>query len=555
MLAFGRLRSKLRAALDACDERKLKAIISQSPTSLPQSEDPLVIASCLEQVRVTADLFIEACDYDTAFETAVDTRSALISAQVLPWTVAVLKNFAFDERVVSRIALTLAHLAGGLEPRGEVGSAGAVDQLAIAWRSHPSCISIIQALISLSTGHIDNISRFMRRRGITTAVNALNTPEIAQNTSLVEHILVLVGLCTICTPDNRSEGAALVPAILGALKSRNHRKRIGVAKHAFRAIANIAECWTKEKAGYDLGDKHSLVQLIITCWISTPNSRDMALAASWATAALYGNDRGVLEYIKPRSRDLGPVLEKWRLNLRTVDFLATLHEAVQPEKVLRRIHEGSAIDAKASQRMIEVVLDSSSDTHSSENEVDGSEPDHGTNAKHGEESSVSFDERSMKSDTLICDSDSDDNHSSPPEREYESFSKLNPMTCDSVPKEIDIVVDSGSEDEGSALAEATLCTRSTEERSTMTNNRQTRRRKRAINTEKEVRSEIIPDRQKEELVDETPMRRSKRHRKPNPKYESRSRLLKRTKLEASPLVSCSFIVPPNQNYRLLGSRR
>ncbi|KAI0563835.1 Armadillo-like helical domain containing protein [Gracilaria domingensis] len=613
MFSSDRVRTKLLAALDACDTGRLKTAISQLPTCLPQVEDPLEIASCLEEVRVAADVLIEACDSDTAFESAARTRTALVSAKVLPWIVSVLKNFAFEERVVARAALTLAHLGGGVELRGDIGASGAVDQLAILWKKHPSCVAIVQALISLCTGHIDNISRFMRRRGIATAVKFFNNPDTARKSQLVEHVMVLIGLCVICTPDNKREGSSLVPAILGALKQKQGRTQAELKKHVFIAIANMAECWTKEKAGYELGDVHGLVELIVETWISLPRSREIAYASSWALVALYRYDASVLSGIKERSQEMVAVHDRWRPNLKTVDFLASLTEELRPG-MNRTKSSSQAIQLKS--RKNEVVPDPGSDagehggveddksedgksedgksedgksedgkSEDGKSEDDKSEDDKSEDNESEEDESevegdltdrekspASIDEGSIECQTIIVDSDSDDGQnppSEPVEPGTEPKPKASPRALRSSPKEIEVIVlGSDSDDQGSFREEPRYSTRSQENRSAPKSVTATSRRKRARSAGEDIaHTEVSTKKHREELKHEDlHVRRSKRQRRPNPKYQSSprrqgTRLLRRRKIEdGPPLVTYDFIVPPNHDFQdldkfIVNSRR
>ncbi|PXF42156.1 hypothetical protein BWQ96_08134 [Gracilariopsis chorda] len=319
----------LRRALQNCDSRGLKSIISNLPSALLLSDDPGQIAQCLEHVRVVADVLADACDFNTAFEAAIYARSLLIQAKMLPWAVSVLESFAFDERIASRVALALAHVGIGAEARGEIGKAGAVDQIAIVWKAHPTSIPIVQALISLCTGHIDNISRLMRRRGISTAIKVLRSSQSATNVQLAEQVMILVGLCTICIPDNVKEGSSLVPAILHALNSSGKRKPVAVARHALIAIANMADCWVKERAGYELGDIERLVQLVITSWKSARTCKDMALAATWALSALYSHDTDVQIHVKRRGQEFSDVVSGWKTHSRTAALLTIIFDATK----------------------------------------------------------------------------------------------------------------------------------------------------------------------------------------------------------------------------------
>lgn len=315
---------QLQTALNKNNSRSLAKAISQLQSSLPQEVDSTAISNCIEEIRSVADILIEACDFDTAFETAVFARTALIQARILTWAVSVLKNFSFDERVISRIALALAHLGIGAESRGQIGDSGAVDQLAILWKTYPSSYDIVHSLVSLCAGHIDNMSRVMRRRGISTAIKILLDPRNTSNSKLVERTMVLIGLCSICIPENRYEASTLVPAILVAWERMEKRKRTATTQHALICIANIADCWTKENTGYDLGKIDYLVRNIAESWKKAPRCKEMAFTASWALSALYARDPKIFSSTTFRENEIVRVIKQWKDCLKSSRFVYNL---------------------------------------------------------------------------------------------------------------------------------------------------------------------------------------------------------------------------------------
>lgn len=317
-----RKRISLETALDSRDWSSLYQTLSTIPTSLPPNCTPQKILVCLEEARTAADILVEACDFSIAFESAFNTRTALLGTQTPQWAVAALKGFTFDERVTSRLAALLASLGIGADGRGIVGNIGAVDHLALAWKEHPACIHIVTALSSLCAGHIDNVSRVMRRRGISTALQVLCDSEFRENIPLIEATLLLIGMCAICMPDHKGEAAQMVPTLLSVLAYAIETKRSLVAKHAVMALANIADCWRKEGVGYHLGDVSVVVEAVVDAWQAGRKSKGMASAASWALAAL-SERRGSVQFLDRRAADVFRLAGKWKAHFNTA---ATLYE-------------------------------------------------------------------------------------------------------------------------------------------------------------------------------------------------------------------------------------
>jgi len=205
--------AQLAHALDAQQWSKAHRLIQAVPTCLDKQSSAQQMAATLDYVRAAADTIREACDFSTSFEAAYVTRRALLRRGVVSWAVRALDGFAHFAQLVAKLAAVLQLLGIGIEGRCMIGSASAVDKLTLLWATHPSCVELVSALLSLCAGHIDNVSRFMRRRGISKAVHVLTHEQHRLNPKLVQQTLVLIGFCAVCTPDNQVESAVLLPAM------------------------------------------------------------------------------------------------------------------------------------------------------------------------------------------------------------------------------------------------------------------------------------------------------------------------------------------------------
>lgn len=307
----------LQASLESKDWNTVRTCIRNIPHALPPSvlSSPKALAITLEHVRAAADHLIEACDFRISFESALATRAQLLSTDTLiRWAASALKTFRFDLRVTDRLAALLALLAPGVAARSAVGSAGAVDTLALVWRTRPDAPIVVHALVVLTTGHIDNVSRVMRRRAITTAVNVLHKPDLTVpgRLPLVEHAAQLVAMCAICTPDNLKEAALLVPALSVALRAATVTGRPGyrLAAHVLMALANIADCYSKEGIGYQIHDPRALLNDVMAAWQSARRSEIVSKAAWTALTALLAPQLITSHLVQPHAQQIAKLMGK-----------------------------------------------------------------------------------------------------------------------------------------------------------------------------------------------------------------------------------------------------
>lgn len=290
--------SALRTTLDNKDWRSLKHCLSHLPTTLPPHATSTQIATSLNLVRGAAESISEVSSFTTAFETSFETRRALLRSGVCDWAIAALHSFSVFRPVVSTLSSVLGLLGVGADGRSHVGKKGGVDLLTKLWHRHPDCVEIVSALVSLCPGHIDNVSRTMRQRGLVVAFDILQKPDATANPELVRYTLILVGMCAICTPDNPDEAKRLVPAVLDVLERLNQDRRIpDVAQQAIAALANVSDCWLKEAVGYEIAEPQRLCAALIDTWKRNKTSTAIASATSRALISLLSSHSAVKDVI------------------------------------------------------------------------------------------------------------------------------------------------------------------------------------------------------------------------------------------------------------------
>lgn len=276
----------LRDALEKKEWTVVKRQLGGVPTFLPAHASGLEIAEALDTIRQVADVLVEVCSFRTAFETAYEARRGLLRAGVCEWAVSVLKGFRVFLPVVERVATVLGLLGIGIEERSRVGKSGAVDLLTTLWRDNPLCLEAVSTLASLCAGHIDNVSRIMRQRGLVVAMHLLKDPDSVAHHELLKKTLLLVGQCAICTPDNPQEACAMIPSLLTIVERLKDAGLPQIVEHAISAFANITDCWLKENYGYSISNYKNLVVDIINAWSAFPRSRTLASSCSRALLSL-----------------------------------------------------------------------------------------------------------------------------------------------------------------------------------------------------------------------------------------------------------------------------
>lgn len=296
--------AKLREALYHEKWVIVKQIIAGLPTTLPPRASSSELAAVLDNVRTAADCFTEACTFTSAFDTVYAARETLAKLGVCEWAAYALKAFQDIVSVAVRLANVFCVLAPSTNGRHYVGSTGAVDLLTAIWRRHPSCVDIVTSLSCLCCGHIDNVSRVMRQRGIVIAIDILNGESYMDNPRLLEKVLLLVGFCAICTPDNVNESKMLVPAIITALERLNEAQLPNVAVHAISALGNMGDCWLKESYGYEFSDAERTVDAVLATWMTNSRSTMVTEAASRTLLVLSMAHPAARKALVQRAEDL-----------------------------------------------------------------------------------------------------------------------------------------------------------------------------------------------------------------------------------------------------------
>lgn len=295
----------LRTALETHNWTTVKRALSAQPTVLPPHPTPRQIATLLNTVRTVADSLFEASSFATAFETSFATRRALHGAGAAVWAIAALRGFAPFHNVVAPLAEVLRLLGVGAEGRGLVGKHGGVDLLTKLWHRHTDCLEIVSALVSLCPGHIDNVSRTMRQRGLVVAIDVLQRENILANPPLLRSTLILIGMCAICTPDNKDEGTRLVPAVVQVLEKLNaENKHPDVAQQALSALANVGDCWLKEHNGYEIAEPRRVAVAVVDTWAKNKGSKSIAAQAARALLALLSSHSAVNNALLAEPRTL-----------------------------------------------------------------------------------------------------------------------------------------------------------------------------------------------------------------------------------------------------------
>lgn len=269
----------LRAALDTAQWKVLRGVLQAIPTDCSTP-----IGS--EMVRVAVDVMIEECSFNTAYERSFVVRRALHAADVSKWLVRALKSSRPGSTAIRRLVMLAEMLATSEEGRTRIGRARGVGAIVRAWCAHPNFVEAPAALSALCAGHIDNISRLMRSGGIAVACTAIDVALQDDIPKLLNQSLLLLGLCTICTPDRRTGAKSLVPFVRSVIVSMTAATKRTPLAHAVNIIGNIAECWRKEGRGFDIADPHGITGDIVNAWAGSARNRDIVNASAWALNGL-----------------------------------------------------------------------------------------------------------------------------------------------------------------------------------------------------------------------------------------------------------------------------
>ena len=310
---------QLQNALDASNFTKVEQLVLSIPTSISPSSSSIDIARTLERIRRTIDLLIQALDFNLSFETSYHARNRLLSTQIPHWGVQIQRSFSFNAQLMARLAAFMQLLATSADGRNIVGRVEYVDDLAKNWKNNPHCVNTVNALATFCSGHIDNVSRCMRRGAITTALSVLENSELLSvNPALVNETVVLLGLCAICTPDNKREAQIVVPTLTVLLQTPD--LNVNLIASLLTTLANIFDCWTKEHTGYEVSHPHDIVRLAVQHWTAHADHQEITSAAAWLLLSMLGTPR-FCDSVAEFARDIQGLSKPWAQQLKTVQQL------------------------------------------------------------------------------------------------------------------------------------------------------------------------------------------------------------------------------------------
>lgn len=245
----------------------------------------------------------DACDFANSFERSFANRSALLdskraSTNAAHWVITTFNLTLFAPSNVTSSALALKRLGSSLLGRSVIGRQRGIAVLLKAWRTYPSNLAIVEAIAVLCNGHVDNVSRFVREDGIDLCISILRSASTQY--SMKEEIMLLLGLCCVCLPDE-GKGDTLVDVVIDTLSEaaneRSYSSKI-IAAHALGCLANIGEAVVRDRymtretqqeslPGYAVGEPGKLIDAVLDAWEAWPQSWDVVSPAAWALVAMY----------------------------------------------------------------------------------------------------------------------------------------------------------------------------------------------------------------------------------------------------------------------------
>jgi hypothetical protein len=294
-------------------------------------------SACKELHVVSKPLFAITALSSSARARALDDHRALSAA--LASALDTMRCVAWAPANVAAAANAVRLIGASEEGRSTVGKNGGISTLLAAWRMQPKCLELVEALMVLCSGHLDNVSRFMREDGIEQAISLWSAGDV--DPLLKKQALILVGICCVCLPDE-NHGSTLIPAVLAALTQAIKHSREGrsrqIAIAAMCLLANVGEARSKELReaartgepalpGYDVADGPAVVEQLIAAWDKWPKDREVVSAATWALCGLYRAHLIDLFSSKEAStirREIAELLSLNRLRASTIDTIGAI---------------------------------------------------------------------------------------------------------------------------------------------------------------------------------------------------------------------------------------
>lgn len=162
------------------------------------------------------------------------------------------------------------------------------------------CVEVVGALVVVCSGHVDNISRFVREDGVAMCVRVCGEDRVA--VGVKEKVLLLVGMCCVCLPDD-GRGGELVGVVVSVLRDvlgggRRRAEVYGLAANALAVLGNVGETVARENymcesagdgsplPGYDVNEPEEVVAVIVAAWEKWRRSWNIVSPAAWALVAM-----------------------------------------------------------------------------------------------------------------------------------------------------------------------------------------------------------------------------------------------------------------------------
>jgi hypothetical protein len=327
----------------ACDLLRRSA----APLSALQSLSAVGRARALDDHRALAAAVCAACNFEESFEQSFASRDALLAHGAARWAVDTLRLLTWAPANAAAAAAAVRRLGASEDGRTTVGKRGGIATMLAAWRANSRCLEIVDALVVLCSGHLDNVSRLTREDGIELAINVWEDKDAPL--LLKKQTLILVGICCVCLPDE-GRGATLVPAVLATLTRAVALPRRGrdIAAAAMNLLANVGESCSKEMRyaanegevelpGYVVEDGHAVVEHVLAAWRRWPRDRNVVTAATWTLCAMYRANQITLASGKHGSESGYKIKELLALNRVRASTVDTLRVLITGKYEYRRV--------------------------------------------------------------------------------------------------------------------------------------------------------------------------------------------------------------------------
>lgn len=389
--------TKFQAFLKAKKWTSVSKFLNETPTGMPDetissstsSNIGAAIAHALEFARGVIDAMVGVIDAGAGSAHSAREAGAicakLLDAGAVSFATGVLRAFCADPRIVGRVATLLRLLCQADGARDVIGEEGAVAALATMWTQHTHCVPLIEALVTLTPSHIDNIWRTMQCGGITTAMRIMESTisgqgqgqyDNASETSseaavgrrrqsvrggknnynrtlslssseekVIDMTTRFIAMCCIYAPDEspavarklrlvrKVEIQYLVPHLFQVLQTAVACSLRSIVANVVSALANISECHIREGYGYALGgvEAGDMVNLLLQAWTMFQDDEQLMLVAVWALTAYAAVRDEAMQALRSNcSVEVHALTKPWK-GFATVDFLCEQIGPVRPK--------------------------------------------------------------------------------------------------------------------------------------------------------------------------------------------------------------------------------